>query len=90
MGWQAARLLPQSFIPGATGRSGPRASPSQGEAVVCLLVMIVLLHISVHAHARGQEEGLLFLLRCLRAVDKTIDIPSRTVGLINAVWGWDY
>lgn len=88
MGWQAARLLPQSFFPAATGRSGWRASPLLGEAVVCLLVMIVLLHISVHA--RVQEEGLLIFLRCLRAVDKTIDIPSRTVGLINAVWGWDY
>lgn len=89
MGWEAARLLPQSFIPEATGRSGPRASPSQGEAVVCLLVMIVLLHISVHARACERRASFL-LLHCLRAVDKTIDIPSRTVGLINAVWGWDY
>lgn len=88
MGWEAARLLPQFFIPEATGRSGPHASSSQGEAVVCLLVMIVLLHISVHARACGRRASL--LLHCLRAVDKTIDIPSRTVGLINAVWGWDY
>lgn len=43
-----------------------------------LLVMIVLLHISSHTQR---------ICSYVWAVDKTIDIPSRMVGLINAVWG---